>query len=862
MNSANTVPEQVDATQPRTSSVPPASPLPYGATPLDWDHFVKLGLAADLLPVVSNPFAKRSPLSKVAAFGKVPSEYNYSREARGFADWTKRETTAAEVAAWKEEPDYGICIQTREVRAIDVDVSDPDEAHAIREFIEHKLAQHGIRPPRRYRMNSAKFLMPISLVGEMRKRRMVTKSDGMIEFLANGQQFIAMGTHPSGVPYIWDGGLPQAIPAVSAELLDSLWFDLHREFGASPAIPSDASVVRETPGDFAPRRSGPTFDLRDDLADFLFDQGLVLGRHRNGDLFVTCPWEDEHTSGEPGDGSTVYFKAGTNSYTRGHFKCQHAHCDGRTDRAFAMAVGFDAAEIDFGSFDDVVDVIPSAGETPPAAANAPTGAAPLTPDDVLDAPERPGSPNLFTPGAWVDIAASYHRQKLGGPGPATTKRWNGAWYQYKGTHYVEMPKEELESDIQEYLADALKPGKMTHGQSGAPVPFWPTEKNAHEVIHALRTRVLLRADSNPTWDFGNSLRDARVPRWKAEETISMANGLFHLPSRQLASHTPAFFCLDSLPFNFDPDATCTEWTQFLAAVWPDDEQARETLQEFFGYLLSNDASMQKILYLYGAKRGGKGTIGTVMRSLLGNSNVVAPTLSSLATPFGAAPLIGKRAAIIGDARGGGRDVQQAIERLLTVSGEDLQTIDRKHREPWHGQLGTRFVIMSNEALSLPDSSGALATRFLMLKFRRSFEGQEDTGLAGRLLGELPGIFNWALAGLSRLKARGRFLQPISARDELAELELMNSPVGMFVDEHCELGVGFRTPKDDLYARYQTFCMGEGRTPSAKAAFLAALYSACPTLKSRRPVTDGQRSWVVEGLKLMPLPLPEPKFEDF
>ena len=95
-------------------------------------------------------------------------------------------------------------------------------------------------------------------------------------------------------------------------------------------------------------------------------------------------------------------------------------------------------------------------------------------------------------------------------------------------------------------------------------------------------------------------------------------------------------------------------------------------------MLSADTSQQKMLLIVGPKRSGKGTIGRVLQALLGHSNVVGPTLASLQTNFGLAPLIGKPLAIISDARLGGRSDQASIaERLLSISGEDAVTIDRK-----------------------------------------------------------------------------------------------------------------------------------------------------------------------------------------
>ncbi len=48
-------------------------------------------------------------------------------------------------------------------------------------------------------------------------------------------------------------------------------------------------------------------------------------------------------------------------------------------------------------------------------------------------------------------------------------------------------------------------------------------------------------------------------------------------------------------------------------------------------------------------------------------------------------------------------------------------------------------------------------RFIFLKTTQSFYGREDLELEGRMAAELPGILNWSLAGLARLKRRKKFI---------------------------------------------------------------------------------------------------------
>ena len=126
-----------------------------------------------------------------------------------------------------------------------------------------------------------------------------------------------------------------------------------------------------------------------------------------------------------------------------------------------------------------------------------------------------------------------------------------------------------------------------------------------------------------------------------------------------------------------------------------------TLQEIFGLMLIANTSYQKIFLIIGPKRSGKGTIGRVLRRLIGTDNIACPTMASLGGEYGLWPLIDKRVAIISDARVHSQDAQKVAERLLSISGEDGINTNRKYQSFWVGQLGARFLIMSNRPPASP-----------------------------------------------------------------------------------------------------------------------------------------------------------------
>lgn len=320
---------------------PFSSSPPYGASPDEWAHFdVILGLTTDLLPVVSNPNAKISEHSKMRDLGKTPSRYNQAGFVAGIAKWSQHYATGQEIDAWSRRPDYGICIQTRTVRALDVDVTDPEQAHAIAQVIARHLGQL----PRRWRNNSSKALFAFALPGEFYKRTIRTEH-GIIEFLAQGQQFIAVGTHPSGARYEWQGGLPESFPEVPKDAFERLWLELVARFATEDPTESKASTKLKTLD--AAIQSDAT-------AQALMDKDMVLSSERDGRLHIICPFADEHTT-DSSESATTYFPANTGGYATGHFKCLHAHCEHRSDEDFRQALGV---------YEDDFEVIPEEDDAP------------------------------------------------------------------------------------------------------------------------------------------------------------------------------------------------------------------------------------------------------------------------------------------------------------------------------------------------------------------------------------------------------------------------------------------------------------------------------------------------------------------
>lgn len=361
-------------------STPNTAGAPWGATADEWNHMAtQLGLESDLLPVVSNPGATISEKSKMRDLGKTPSRYDTHRKVVGIPKWTQHVSTDRDVARWLRDSDLGICIQTRRVRALDIDIADPAAAQRVRDLVE--LGCGAL--PRRFRQATGKCLLAFDMPGDFAKR-IIRTEHGLIEFLANGQQFIAIGTHTSGTRYEWcdaDGviGLPAEIPALTPAEFEVLWQALVDEF----ALPEGESRVRNG---MVPTVARSRDDLKDPVVAWLDENGWVLEHERDGKVHVRCPWEDEHTS-DSGPSATSWFPAGVGGFAMGHFRCLHAHCAARTDGDFLEEIGYSAD--DFEIIEAVADAKGTVQLALPPFARDRSGAPLATLNNVLMALRRP-----------------------------------------------------------------------------------------------------------------------------------------------------------------------------------------------------------------------------------------------------------------------------------------------------------------------------------------------------------------------------------------------------------------------------------------------------------------------------------------
>jgi len=274
----------------------------------------------------------------------------------------------------------------------------------------------------------------------------------------------------------------------------------------------------------------------------------------------------------------------------------------------------------------------------------------------------------------------------------------------------------------------------------------------------------------------------------SKNLLNLANGTLDLDGYILRPHDRADLLTHCLPYSFDPAAQCPRWLQFLGEVLvkedgrtPDPELAA-LFQEFIGYSLTIETRYEAMLWLSGVGANGKTTAIKIVNALLGPL-AVSLDLGALGRPdasYYLAKLGGARVVFSTEATKGQNTGEDILKRL--ASGEPIPARPIRG-EPITIQPVAKVLWAMNDKPNVKDTSDGFWRRLRLVPFYRQFgELERDTQLAERLLGELPGILNWALEGLRRLRTNGRFTDAAAVRDAVTEYRTEQNDVALWLHD--------------------------------------------------------------------------------
>lgn len=354
----------------------------------------------------------------------------------------------------------------------------------------------------------------------------------------------------------------------------------------------------------------------------------------------------------------------------------------------------------------------------------------------------------------------------------------------------------------------------------------------------------------------------KAPRREPPATdhrVYFQNGVLDVQTGLIAPHHPDNNNTGALTVSYNAQAPLGEWGAHLGRVFGglfDGEDRVTLLQEIVGWLLiTDDLNVQKCVAFDGATRAGKGVIFDVLADILGKGKCGFANFANLAN--GKTQSLFMHHDVVFDHEGKQpprQEIKEAIGFMNKVASNEPVSIQLLNTQtPWTGRLNSKFLFACNGIPVMVDDSGASTTRFLVLRFDRSFEGREDKGISGRMANCLEGVAAWGIAGLQRLLANGgTFTMPASSLQATDDMKDGNQPLREFIAEHCTIAPGERCHAKELWRAYHQYAADANIRASSKHAFFRSLRATLlsgPVEEKRGVRIDGEVSNGFEGISV-------------
>lgn len=250
-----------------------------------------------------------------------------------------------------------------------------------------------------------------------------------------------------------------------------------------------------------------------------------------------------------------------------------------------------------------------------------------------------------------------------------------------------------------------------------------------------------------------------------QHLINLNNTVYNLNTGRCQAHSPDYYFLYKIPWDYKPRASCPKIMKFLRSTLK--QKYITFVQELFGYCLSFDYSIHGIFYLYGTGGNGKGVLTDLLHALVGNQNMVSKSITSLASNrFATALLYGKLVNICGEL---GTDVLYNTDILKKLSAGDAIQAEFKNKDGFDFKNKAKIITSCNSIPSSNDYSYGWYRRQYIVPFLKKFSDTKDEiiSLQSQLITqkEMEGLLKWALDGLKRLKQNSKFTYPADRQEK-------------------------------------------------------------------------------------------------
>ncbi|MBT4177745.1 MAG: hypothetical protein HOE02_05600 [Candidatus Marinimicrobia bacterium] len=211
---------------------------------------------------------------------------------------------------------------------------------------------------------------------------------------------------------------------------------------------------------------------------------------------------------------------------------------------------------------------------------------------------------------------------------------------------------------------------------------------------------------------------------------------------------------------------CPQFLNFLKETIQTENEIA-IVQEFFGYCFLTENRFEKFLVLLGPGCDGKSTLMGVLHEMLGRDKCSRLSIRDLDDHFSRAQLQGKYVNLF----------PEIVDQLdfgsfkMILHGNGIPAAI-KHQKCFVFDSHCKFVFKTNYLPEHWTQYNGINSRALVVTFKQRFLSGSKTSppdyfLIDKLLTEMPGIYKWAMDGLTRLLSNAKFTDHVSCVQNVA-----------------------------------------------------------------------------------------------
>ncbi len=334
--------------------------------------------------------------------------------------------------------------------------------------------------------------------------------------------------------------------------------------------------------------------------------------------------------------------------------------------------------------------------------------------------------------------------------------------------------------------------------------------------------------------------------------VILRNCAFDLNKDKPIEHNRNYFSKRSLSFDYDPDAKCPNFINFLGKIFDKEQIKRQ--QKWHGYHLMSGQKHRKIMIYAGPKRAGKSTyIHVAFDDFFDEDKVCHHELQEFnnSNSHALIDLCDKYACTYADLSS---FELKDVGKIKMLAGGDSISARYHYAENFPFENNAKISLACNEFPKLTpvvEKDEAFWDRIIIEILESKIDIKDVEGLRTNILEERSGIFNWSTEGYRLLQEEGFNYEGDVAYEQWQTYSLECGTFNEFINDTFVFDKNSYIDKDDVQKLYDIYCNEnniEGDDRIYSSVKFGRSMSDHNVALSKQTMEKGLRKMVWKGIK--------------